>query len=190
MTKASSELFTSQPAARKTISEIEEYYHAKFFERRSKALTLTPDGQGLYEYACAVRSMMEKMDQAMRKDAKVEVVRAGASITTVDNTDVIERQLVDGNLDIAVVEGKINNRFLATEPLGDTEIVLVVNRLHPLYEKEHVTAEDLRDMDFIVREEGSKTRARRPGELQVLCRPAVPYHRDGGVLQQSRGAVI
>lgn len=192
MTKASNELFISQPAISKTISEIEEYYRTKLFERRNKALILTPDGQRLYEYACAVLSMMEKMDQAMREDARVEVIRVGASITTgtsilsdisvafqhinprakiiamIDNTDVIERQLVDSKLDIAIVEGEINNRSLTTEPLGDTEIVLVVNRLHPLYEKEHVTAEDLRDMDFIVREEGSKTRARFSMEIEKL----------------------
>ena len=192
MTKASNELFISQPAISKTISEIEEHYHTKLFERRSKLLILTPDGHRLYEYACAVLSMMEKMDQAMQEDSRTEVIRVGASITTgtsilsdisvafqqinprakiiatVDNTDVIERELVDSKLDIAIVEGEINNRSLTTELMGNTEIVLVVNRLHPLYEKDPVTAEDLRDMDFIVREKGSKTRARFSMELEKL----------------------
>lgn len=192
MTKASNELFISQPAISKTISEIEEFYHIMLFERRNKTLLLTPNGQRLYEYACAVLNMMEKMDQAMREDTRVELVRVGASITTgtsilsdisvafqhihpnakviatIDNTDVIERELVDSKLDIAIVEGEINNHSLTTEPLGDTEIVLVVNRLHPLYEKEPITAEDLQDMDFIVREEGSKTRARFSMEIENL----------------------
>ena len=58
MTKASNELFISQPAISKTISEIEEYYHVKLFERRNKSLILLPDGQRLYEYACAVLDLI------------------------------------------------------------------------------------------------------------------------------------
>lgn len=190
MTKASNELFISQPAISKTISEIEEYYHVKLFERRNKTLILLPDGQRLYEYTCAILNLMNKMDRSMLEDNRSEIVRVGASITTgtsilsdisvayhqvnprvkimatVDNTDVIERDLVDSRLDIAIVEGEISSRQLATEPLGDTEIVLVVNRTHPLYDKENVTVEDLRDMDFIVREEGSRTRRRFAVEME------------------------
>lgn len=190
MTKASNELFISQPAISKTISEIEEYYHIKLFERRNKTLILLPDGQRLYEYACAVLNLMQKMDQSMKEDSRIEIVRVGASITTgtsilsdisvaynqanprvkimatVDNTDVIERDLVDSKLDIAIVEGEVSSHQLATEPLGDTEIVLVVNRMHPLYEKKKVTLEDLRDMDFIVREQGSRTRGRFSVEME------------------------
>lgn len=198
MTKASNELFISQPAISKTISEIEEYYHTQLFERRNKMLLLTPDGQRLYEYACAILNLMQKMDQSMKEDSRLEVIRVGASITTgtsilsdisaayrlanpkariiatVDNTDVIERDLADSKLDIAIVEGEISHRAISTEPLGDTEIVLVVNRMHPFYEKENISVEDLRDMDFIVREEGSKTRARFSVEMEKLGIPWNP----------------
>lgn len=198
MTKASNELFISQPAISKTISEIEEYYHTQLFERRNRTLLLTPDGQRLYEYVCAVLDLMQKMDQNMREDRRREVIRVGASITTgtsilseisaayhqanprakiiatVDNTDVIEQDLVDSKLDIAIVEGEISHRAITTEPLGNTEIVLVVNRMHPLYEKETISVEDLRDMDFIVREEGSKTRQRFSVEMEKLGIPWNP----------------
>lgn len=100
-------------------------------------------------------------------------------IATVDNTDVIERDLLDSKLDIAIVEGEISSRYIETEPLGDTEVVLVVNRMHPLYEKENVTLEDLQNMDFIVREQGSKTRARFSVEMEkagVRWNPAWSCH--------------
>lgn len=212
MTKASNELFISQPAISKTISEIEEYYHVKLFERRNKSLILLPDGQRLYEYACAVLDLIEKMDRTMKEDGRMEVVRVGASITTgtsilsdisvayhqanprvkliatVDNTDVIERDLLDSKLDIAIVEGEISSRYIETEPLGDTEVVLVVNRMHPLYEKENVTLEDLQNMDFIVREQGSKTRARFSVEMEkagVRWNPAWSCHNTQTI--QKRG---
>lgn len=183
MTKASNELFISQPAISKTISEIEHYYHIKLFERRNKALFLLQDGERLLEYANQILNLMEQMDADMRESNHLEVIRVGASITvgtsilndivysyqkenpnvkivaTVDNTDVIERDLRENKLDIAIVEGDIKSAFITTEPLGDTEIVLVVNRMHPLYDKQTVCLQDLNNMDFIVREEGSKTRA-------------------------------
>lgn len=189
MTKASNELYISQPAISKTISEIEEYYGRPLFERRNKMLLLTPDGRRLYEYSSQVLNLMEKMDQSMTETNQKDIVRVGASITvgtsilaeittayrekcphtqivaTVDNTDVIERALLDSKLDLAMVEGDIHSRSIQTEHLGDTEIVLVVNRDHPLYGRDDVTVEDLRDMDFIVREEGSKTRARFSMEM-------------------------
>ena len=176
MTKASNELYISQPAISKTISEIEEYYGRTLFERRNKTLLLTPDGKRLYEYSSQVLNLMEKMDQSMAEANQKDIVRVGASITvgtsilaeitrayrekcpqtqivaTVDNTDVIERALLDSKLDLAMVEGDIYSRAIQTELLGDTEIVLVVNRDHPLYGRENVTVEDLKDMDFIVRE--------------------------------------
>lgn len=190
MTKASNELYISQPAISKTISEIEEYYGRTLFERRNKTLLLTPDGQRLFEYSSQVINLMQKMDQSMGETGQKDIVRLGASITvgtsiiaeiaaayrekcprtqivaTVDNTDIIERALLDSKLDLAVVEGEINSRSITTELLGDTEIVLVVNKSHPLYGREDVAPQDLRDMDFIVREEGSKTRARFSLEME------------------------
>ena len=190
MTKASNELFISQPAISKTISEIESYYGRPLFERRNKTLFLTPDGQKLFEYSSQVINLMEKMDQNMLETTAKETIRVGASITvgtsilaeiasayrqkapqvqliaTVDNTDVIERALLDSKLDIAMVEGEVYSRSIVTEPLGDTEVVLVVNKDHPLYGRTDVGPEDLRDMDFVVREAGSKTRARFSNEME------------------------
>lgn len=189
MTKASSELFISQPAISKTISEMERYYGRPLFERRNKTLLLTPDGQKLFEYSSQIINLMEKMDLSMQETTAKETLRLGASITvgtsilgdlaasyrqlcpqvqivaTVDNTDVIERLLLENKLDLAMVEGDVYSRSIATEPLGDTEVVLVVNRDHPLYGRNDIQVEDLRDMDFIVREEGSKTRARFSQEM-------------------------
>ncbi len=183
MTKASNELFISQPAISKTISEVEEYYGCTLFERRNKTLVLTTDGQRLYEHSIQIINLMNCMDQSMQESSHKEVLRLGASITvgtsmladmvaeyqkinpntqviaTVDNTDIIERTLLDSKLDLAIVEGEVYSKSIITEILGDSEVVLVVNKDHPFYGRDDVTLDELKDMDFIVREEGSKTRA-------------------------------
>lgn len=81
MTKASNELYISQPAISKTISEIEEYYGRPLFERRNKMLLLTPDGRRLYEYSSQILNLMVKMDQSMTETNQKDIVRVGASIT-------------------------------------------------------------------------------------------------------------
>ncbi len=182
MTKASKELFVSQPAVSKTIHDIETDYGVKLFERWNKALYLTPEGHNLYEYSKQVVNLLDAIDTSMRARDSKDLIRVGASITIgtsilseiisgycrendsvrmealVDNTPVIEQALLQGRLDIAFVEGRLSSMDIKSETLGSTEIVLVVNRLHELYSKENVKLEDLDGMDFIVREKGSHTR--------------------------------
>lgn len=190
MTKASQRLFISQPAISKTIQEIEDYYHVQLFRRSNKTLYLTTNGKRFYEYTCSILQMIDRVDQSMREGGKKEYIYVGASITTgtsllsgivasycgvnpnvrivatVDNTDLIERKLVDHKLDLAILEGESYRHSLTLEPLGTAEIVLVVNRMHPLYHQETVRLDDLKGQDFIVREEGSKTRERFEEEMK------------------------
>ncbi len=182
MTKASRELYISQPAVSKTIHDIEEEYKIKLFERWNKALYLTPDGAMLFEYAEQVVNMLDVIDKQLQSRKFKDLVRVGASITVgtsilgdivagycaqndavrieavVDNTAVIEEYLLQGKLDLAIMEGRITSLDIKSNPIGSSDIVLVVNCLHELYARENVVVEDLEGLDFIVREKGSRTR--------------------------------
>lgn len=182
ITKASRELYISQPAVSKTIHDIEDEYGIKLFERWHKSIYLTPDGTMLLEYARQVVNMLDTIDNRLRSNTRKDLIRVGASITIgtsilgeivaeycsansnvqiealVDNTSVIEDQLLQGKLDLAIVEGHISSAEIASDYVGSTDIVLVVNKLHKLYDKEDVDIHDLAGMDFIVREKGSRTR--------------------------------
>lgn len=182
MTKASKELFVSQPAISKTIHDIEQDYGVKLFERWNKTLYLTPEGANLYEYSKQVVNLLDAIDTNMRARNTKDLIRVGASITIgtsilseiasgfcaendsvriealVDNTPEIEQALLQGRLDIAFVEGRLTSMNIKSDIVGSTDILLVVNRLHELYHKELVTVNDLDGLDFIVREKGSHTR--------------------------------
>lgn len=182
MTKASKELYISQPAVSKTIHDIEEEYGIKLFERWNKSLYLTSEGTMLLEYAKQVVNMLDVIDKRLQSSKFKDLIRVGASITVgtsilgeivsgystindsvrieavVDNTAVMEEYLLQGKLDLAIVEGRITSPEIKSDHIGSTDIVLVVNKLHELYSKEHVVLQDLEEKDFIVREKGSRTR--------------------------------
>lgn len=182
MTKASKELFLSQPAVSKTIHDMEEKYGVQLFERYNKALYLTPAGSMLLEYAKQVVNLLDKIDSSMQSADIKDVIRVGASITVgtsiladiisgfnelhsdvrvdavVDGTKVIEEELLQGKLDIAIIEGNLSSLEIRSDVVGSTETVLVVNRQHELYYRENVTIKDLEGENFIVREKGSRTR--------------------------------
>lgn len=182
MTKASRELYISQPAVSKTIHDIEEDYGIKLFERWNKSLYLTSEGTMLLEYAKQVVNMLDVIDKRLQSSKCRDLLRVGASITigtsilseivaeycainenvwieaVVDNTAVIEEYLLQGKLDFAIVEGRITSPEIESAHMGSTDIVLVANQLHKLYFEEDVVLQDLDSLDFIVREKGSRTR--------------------------------
>lgn len=189
MTKASKELYISQPAVTKTIHDIETMYNIKLFERRNKTIYLTPEGSALFDYSKQFLELLGQIDKRMCLQMR-DVIRVGASITVgtsllaelitkynaanidvyieaiVDGTAAIENCLLQNQLDIAFVEGQIFSQEIHAEIVGSTDIVLVVNKQHPLYNKADLTFEDLDGQDFIVRERGSRTRERFASAMQ------------------------
>ena len=203
MTKASKELFVSQPAISKTIHDIEQDYGVKLFERWNKQLYLTPEGATLYEYSKQAVNLLDAIDKSMQARNGKDIIRVGASITIgtsilgeiaadfcaehpsvkiealVDSTPVIEQALLQGQIDLSFVEGRLASPEIKSETVGCTDIVLVVGRTHELYGQEGITLEDLSGRDFIVREKGSRTREKFSMEMErnnIRWNPAWECH--------------
>ena len=203
MTKASKELFVSQPAISKTIHDIEQDYGVKLFERWNKQLYLTPEGATLYEYSKQAVNLLDAIDKSMQARNGKDIIRVGASITIgtsilgeiaadfcaehpsvkiealVDSTPVIEQALLQGQIDLSFVEGRLASPEIKRETVGCTDIVLVVGRTHELYGQEGITLEDLSGRDFIVREKGSRTREKFSMEMErnnIRWNPAWECH--------------
>ena len=203
MTKASKELFVSQPAISKTIHDIEQDYGVKLFERWNKQLYLTPEGATLYEYSKQAVNLLAAIDKSMQARNGKDIIRVGASITIgtsilgeiaadfcaehpsvkiealVDSTPVIEQALLQGQIDLSFVEGRLASPEIKSETVGCTDIVLVVGRTHELYGQEGITLEDLSGRDFIVREKGSRTREKFSMEMErnnIRWNPAWECH--------------
>ena len=81
------------------------------------------------------------------KDASIEVV--------VNNTSMIEKMLLNSELDAAIVEGVIENEDLILTPLCKDELVVVVGKRHPYYNAHNISINELRNQPAIMHEDGS-----------------------------------
>ncbi len=182
MTKAARHLYISQPAVSQTITELEEYYDVRLFERMSNKLYLTDAGKQLLPLAQEAMKLQATIETTMRDFRQENSIRLGATVTigtyllprvvkaiqsiqpqirvqtVVDNTSAIEERLLNSDLDIGLVEGQITSSQLVTEPFYEDELVIVCAPNHPLAGKDLVRVRDLQNHAFILREEGSGSR--------------------------------
>ena len=63
MGAAAKELYISQPTVSQVISEIEEQYGVKLFERLSKKLYITKEGRQLLDYARHIIALFDEMER-------------------------------------------------------------------------------------------------------------------------------
>jgi len=182
MTGAAKKLYIAQPSVSQTIFELEKHYNVKLFERLGRKLFITLAGQKLLTYARHIVNLNKEVEEAMREVNNSGILRIGASVTvgtyilpsmigefmrcnsavkvvsSVNNTTVIEGMLLADQLDIGLVEGKIQSPGIIHMPFMDDELVLVSSYSHPFGRKGKITIAELKHAGFIVREEGSGTR--------------------------------
>ncbi|MBC8531719.1 LysR family transcriptional regulator [Gehongia tenuis] len=182
MSQAAEKLFITQPSVSQAIADIERYYQIRLFERFSKKLFITEAGRELLGYARHIVSLFEEMEAVALNRAEVPFLRVGATVTVgtcvigpvlerlkalrpetetavmVDNTRVIEEKLVQSELDVALVEGRIKSGELKVEPVVNDQLVLIAGPDHPFYKRKKVQLAELNGQPFILREKGSGTR--------------------------------
>lgn len=178
------DLFMSQSAVSQQIQALERRYGVVLFDRGSKGATLTEPGRILFEKAQKILDIEDEINHEFDdlRGLKGGELHVGASTTvgnylmpfylgefrrrypdvkvslTVENTRMIEEQLLGGMFQLAVVEHDVQNPSLTKEPIQRDELVLFVSPQHPWAERGSVTKEQLMQEPFITRELGSGTR--------------------------------
>ena len=182
MTKAAEKLFVSQPSVSLAISDIEKEYDVVLFERLPGKLRLTSTGQVLLGYAKSMLRTEWDMEQYLNGESNNSCVRIGATVTvgsaflaeliqkmkqempnvnyhvTVANTSVIEKMIIDGEADIALVEGKLEDSNLETKLIMRDNLVMICANENPLSERDEINIHELRGVPLILREPQSGTR--------------------------------
>lgn len=183
MSEAAKRLYVSQPTVSQTIADLESEYGVTLFERFPKELKITPAGQSFLASAQEIIATYNNLEQNMKNIHAMRQLRIGATLTIgntilaslvknlvemhpdidvtvyVDNTHVIEHRLIHNELDIALVEGVIVREEIITEPVIEDSLCLFCSPDHPFAKKKSISTEELRGADFIMREQGSGTRA-------------------------------
>ena len=178
MTRAAESLHISQPSVSQAIRELESHYQARIFERLGKQLFLTAAGKELLHYARHIVGLAAQTESALRSYSAVSPLRIGATLSIgesvfipilsnlckklprqliysrIHNTSILEEQLLKDELDIALVEGKIQSEYLHEIPFLEDELIFIDA---PGTAPER-TREELEQCPFLTREEGSGTR--------------------------------
>ena len=189
MTKAARKLYISQPSVSMAVSEIEKEYGVVLFERSSGKLNLTPMGKVLRGYAQNVLEMIEKMENLTREEAST-CIKIGVTVTigstimgtiiakmresmpkvdyhvTVANTRIIEKMLLNSEVDIAFVEGQVANPNLEVYEVLTDELITICGPKYKFCGKESVTLKEISQEPLILREPESGTRAFFEEEMQ------------------------
>ncbi len=149
VTRAAETLHVAQPAASRTLADLEYDLGAPLFERTGRSLRLTAAGERFVGEARRLVEGFREVELGMRTGADMLPLRVGATYTvgttylarllaaraalpgrcpvlvTVRNTHLIEAALVDGTLDAGVVEGAIRAPELVERVVARDEVVAV-----------------------------------------------------------------
>ena len=168
-TKASHELFISQPAISKHIRELEQRFETPLFERNGNQIQLTQlnfemnlltnhfSGElrlgasttiSQYVLPPLLAKFMQKFP-----DIKLSLLSG--------NSNDIERALTEGKIDLGLVEGCAHLNTLHYEAFMKDELVVITHTSSSLAIHDKLTLEQFRSLPFVLRENGS-------GTLQVL----------------------
>ena len=181
-TKASNELFITQPAVTKHIKELESEFEVKLFNRIGNKISLTKAGVILYSYADHIFSLHNelKFELSLLKENPEGNLRIGASTTitqyvipsvlakfnqafpeiklslTNGNTKYIEQLLLNNEIDIGIVEGKPINADIRYSPFLNDEL-LVFTAIQNTNVPITASNEELIKLPLVLRERGSGT---------------------------------
>jgi DNA-binding transcriptional LysR family regulator len=181
-TKASNELFITQPAITKHIKELESEFEVKLFDRIGNKIALTEAGNVLLTYTEHIFALHNelKFELSQLKGSMEGNLRIGASTTIAQyvipsalakfhehfpeiklslisgNTEYIEQRLLKNEIDIGIVEGKPSNSDIRYSSFLNDEL-LVFTSAQNKETPQTITSQDFIKLPLILRERGSGT---------------------------------
>ena len=183
-TKAAEVLHMTQPAVTFQVRQLEEHFNTRLFDRTHNKISLTDAGHRVYGFAGKIFEVYSEMDNAVR-EMTGEISGAltiGASTTIAEymlptllgkfkgefpevnihlkvaNTEGIVSMVENNSIDLGVVEAPVSNKNLVVEQCRTDELVAIVPHGHALDGVATIGMEELTNLPFICREEGSGTR--------------------------------
>ena len=167
-TKAAQKLYMTQPAVSKAIHELEEELQFPLFERFPKKTIMTPVGEQFLQQVQQLLQLYDSMKQDAASLQEASILQIGSSITianellcplmkqlqqaypklqirvTVASTSAILEQLQQHAIDIAFLEGVIQQDSLIVHPLSFYQLKAVCSPdflVHHMVDKLNTLAE-------------------------------------------------
>jgi len=182
-TRAAEHLSLTQPAVTQHIKQLEKDLDIKIFNRVRNKIKPTNEGYIVIQYARRMISLYESMKQDIEDEqhhirrltvgmthtsesnavaevlGKFSAKSPGTNITIVtDSINNLYKKLKNYELDLAVVEGRIEDESIHSLLLDTDSLVLVVSNNNPLAKRSMVTIDELKQQPLILRSPSSGTR--------------------------------
>jgi len=184
VTRAAEFLGISQSAASAAIATLEERYGTKLFDRIGRGIQLSENGRLFLREARAVLDRVSMassvlQDLAAQTTGKVAIA-ASQTIATywlprrlaafhaanpgvllnvaIRNTREVETAVVEGEVNLGLVEGPTQHAALIRQRIDHDKLVLVVAASDPTLPLNKAGRPDLRAVNWVIREAGSGTR--------------------------------
>lgn len=182
VSRAAKDLAMSQSAVSGALADLERQFDIQLFERLGKRLQLSSLGRALRARAEALQEQAREFENELARHDAMGVLRVGATLTignhlmvpeiarfmrehpnvrvTLDvaNTVEIARRVLNFEIDIALVEGELQEPELRVSRWRPDELVVFCAANHPFAERGELSDADLIQASWIVREPGSGTR--------------------------------
>jgi LysR family transcriptional regulator, hydrogen peroxide-inducible genes activator len=176
-TRAATELFVSQPALSRSIQRLEETLGMPLLVRKARSLELTDAGSLLQSRARQIIAILEDTQAEISDDGQSGRLRIGAIPTVApyflpevlgsfssqyplatfvvheETTDRLVKGCSQGEVDIGILAGPLEAKYLEQEVLFEEELWLVLPCQHPLAAARRVTLDCVEDQPFIMLDE-------------------------------------
>jgi len=196
ITAAAKKLFLSKPAVSMALAELENQLGQQLFDRQNNRLVINEFGLKLQPLADELLARSEQISVLFSQQNQLTGrLKIGASDTIgtqvmpyllrdfrentlheqqsllISNTADICQKVAKFELDIALVEGKVNQPELVSTAWLSDEMCLICASVHPLSQIAKPTFAQLESQNWLLREQGSGTR----GYFSKYLEPKLNY---------------
>jgi LysR family transcriptional regulator, low CO2-responsive transcriptional regulator len=197
-TRAARELHLTQPAVSQQVKLLEEEVGLPLFEQIGRRVHLAPAGAELLRYTDQAMELLRQASESLAamRGLKRGVLKLGAVSTAkyfapsllsaftpaypevtikfeVGNREEIIQQLAANEIDLVIMGRPPRELDTVAEAFAKHPLVIIASPSHPLARKRRIRLDQLASEGFLIREEGSGTRAsmeRVFGEREVPFR--------------------
>ena len=181
-TDTAKQLNMTQPAVTQHVQYLENYYQVTLIAGKGKNFALTEEGRALQQYIKTLKANSERILPLLHRiKNKAKPLNFGATLTIgeytippilyeilkddpeidismfVENTDIIQKMLLDGKIDFALLEGHFNQNQFDFKLMSNEELIGVCSPANQIAAKNN-SLQDLLNQNLILRERGSGTR--------------------------------
>lgn len=182
--KAAAQLHLTPPAVTMQVKELEGHVGMPLFERKGKVVTLTTAGEYMLVYTRKILATLKDAEDAAARLQRLEIgtltigmvstakyflprllaefqrEHEGIEVKLIaSNREQLVRMLQNNEVDIAIMGRPPKEMATRAEPFAAHPHVFVAPVDHPLLRRGQLTVQAMQPYSFIVREQGSGTRA-------------------------------